>query len=109
MKLFGVICCAAGGMFCSVAAALNREQEGKRSETRFPRILGCSLRCQCESFLRTALTGIRFYTAVEVVDPDQEEGGEVYEFSLADAAHGACFNLGEDDDGNTLISWSQVG
>ncbi len=50
--------------------------------------------------------GWKFYGAADVVDPDQEDGGETYTFDMRDEPHGACFNLGEDEEGNTLISWS---
>lgn len=54
------------------------------------------------------LSGVQFFQKAEVVDPDQESGGEMFSFDLDDPVHGACFNMGDDGKGGTLISWSRL-
>lgn len=54
------------------------------------------------------LSDVRFFQKADVVDPDQENGGEMFAFDLDDPVHGACFNMGDDGRGGTLISWSRL-
>ena len=50
--------------------------------------------------------GVAFFAEVVVTDSDDLD--KAYHFILADASHGACFNIGLSAAGAILISWSQL-